>query len=177
MNATTEHRFSYATDGVNGRTVGCSCGFQTAHHRLASAAADEWRAHAGLPPVRPDLHPAWCDELYEQTACDIHVGSLGVIALGDAFHVIAVMDDSGPDRSLVVTVSVLTDNSETEHRIPVDLSPKPGKRVRKPHAFTAERTNGDHVVWRCSCGEVFVEDGTDPQIHAALLTHAMGGAR
>lgn len=177
MNATQDHRFHHSTDGVGGKTVSCFCGFETAHHKTAAAAADEWRAHAGLPPVRFDLHPIWCDELHADQPCPVHMGSLGMLLVTDEAHVLADMDDSGPDRGLVVTVTVLTDLGETNHRIPIEITPKPGRRKRERHAFTVERTNGDHLVWRCRCGEVFIQDTPEDGVTAAMAAHATGGAR
>lgn len=177
MSAEITHGFHHSTEGVGGRTVACTCGFETGHHRTAAAAADEWRAHAGLPPVRFDLHPVWCDELYADEACVMHHGWLGMLLVTDDVHVVATLDDTGPDRGLVVTVGVLTDKGETNHRIPLDLTPRPGRRNRKQHALTIERTNGDHLVWRCSCGEVFIQDASDARILPALVDHATGGAR
>jgi hypothetical protein len=128
VNATIKHGFHHSTEGVGGRTVTCMCGFVTALHRTAAAAADEWRAHAGLPPVRYDLHPAWCDELHEQEPCEVHVSSVGVVAVSDDVFVTALLDDSGPDRGLVVTVSVLVAGVEVEHRIALDMPAAGGAR-------------------------------------------------
>lgn len=46
------------------------------------------------------------------------------------------------------------------------------------HAFTVERTNGDHWAWTCRCGTVIVQDPEDLNIHVALIAHAntTGGA-
>lgn len=176
MSAPVEHGFACVTKAVNGHTVECSCGFVTAHHRTEAAAADEWRAHAGLPPVRFDLHPIWCGELHEQTACDVHMTSVGIIELAEDVHLTALLDDSGPDRGLVVTVSVLTRTGEVDHRIPIDPAPKPGRRTRRQHALTPERTKGDHFVWRCACGWTVAHDPGD-DITPDLIAHAMGEAR
>lgn len=47
------------------------------------------------------------------------------------------------------------------------------------HAFTVERTNGDHFVWRCRCTHVIVQDPRDKpaDIQAALIAHATGQTR
>lgn len=45
------------------------------------------------------------------------------------------------------------------------------------HAFTVERTNGDHFVWSCRCGHVIVQDPKDTDIHRDLIAHATGETR
>lgn len=45
------------------------------------------------------------------------------------------------------------------------------------HAFTVERTAGDHFVWRCRCGEVIVQDPDDTTIERTLIAHATGETR
>lgn len=124
-------------------------------------------------PVYPELHPRWCDELYVPEACEVHMTGIGLIEVADDVHLSVLLDDSGENRGLVVTVSVLSRTGEVNHPVPIELEPKPGKR--RQHAFTLERTRGDHFVWSCRCGDVFVQDpGTD--IQQTLIEHA-GGKR
>lgn len=175
--STVKHGFAYTSKGINGCSVACQCGFVTALHRKEADAADEWRAHAGLPPVRPDLHPLWCDELYADTACEVHMTGVGIIELAEDVHLTALLDDSGPDRGLVVTVSVLTRTAEVNHRIAIEPAPKSGKRTRKQHAFTVERTRGDHHVWTCSCGDWTRAHDPGDDITPDLIDHATGGNR
>lgn len=175
MNAIQEHEFHHTSTGDGGSSVTCSCGFTTALHRRVLDAVDAWRSHAGLPPIRPDLHPAWCDDIHEQEACSVHVGSFGLLSLGnDDALVTAMLDDSGPDRGLVATVSVMAGHNEVEYRIPLDTSPKPGKRTRKQHAFTVERTAGDHHVWTCSCGDWTRAHAPGDDITPDLIAHSLG---
>lgn len=49
--------------------------------------------------------------------------------------------------------------------------------TRKQHAFTVERTAGDHFVWRCRCGDVLIQDPGNTTIHEELIKHAKGGKR
>lgn len=128
-------------------------------------------------PLYPDLHPRWCDELYVDQPCETHVGSIGLVELAEGVHLVALLDDSGPARGLVVTVSVLTATAEVNHRVILDPPPAAGKRERKQHAFTIERTRGDAFVWRCRCGFVLVQDSAEVAVQADLIAHATGGAR
>lgn len=52
-----------------------------------------------------------------------------------------------------------------------------GSRKSQKHAFTVERTNGDHFVWTCACGYVTTQDRNDQEILATLVAHATEGAR
>jgi|SRR5687767_5126678 len=43
---------------------------------------------------------------------------------------------------------------------------------RGAHAFSVERTKGDHFVWICRCGHVIVQDSQNVTIHRDLIEHA-----
>jgi hypothetical protein len=43
---------------------------------------------------------------------------------------------------------------------------------RGTHAFTVQRTNGDHFVWTCRCGHIIVQDPQNVTIHRDLIAHA-----
>lgn len=177
MSAPLQHGFRCASSGIGGETVTCVCGFMTALHATRAAATDEWRTHAGLPPIRSDLHPVWCDDLHEQEPCATHLGSFGQLPLADDAHVTAVLEDTGPDRGLVVTVTVLTRTAEVDYPVAIEPAPRPGKRTRRQHAFTVERTAGDHHVWTCSCGDWTRAHDPGDDITSDLIEHALGDAR
>lgn len=52
-----------------------------------------------------------------------------------------------------------------------------GSRRSRTHAFSVERTAGDHFVWTCSCGHVVVQDPRDFKIVDVLIEHATGEQR
>lgn len=163
--------------GHGGHDIRCACGWRTQLHRTELQATVEWREHAGEPPIRPDLHPMWCDEIHEQEACDVHVGSVGVLTIADDTHVTTLLANAGPDGGLVATVTVVGKVGDVSHDIPLDPAPKPGRRRRKQHAFTVERTQGDHFVWTCKCGFVHVQDPRDTDTQQTLTEHATGEPR
>lgn len=162
--------------GDGGHDVWCSCGWKSQLHRTGLQAVVEWREHAGEPPIRPDLHPMWCDDIHEQRDCEVHFGSIGLLRIADDVRVTALLDNSGPDGGLVVNVTVVGSVGDVTHQIPIDPAPKPGRRTRKKHALTPERTKGDHYVWRCVCGWKVAHDPGD-DITPDLIAHAMGEKR
>jgi hypothetical protein len=52
-----------------------------------------------------------------------------------------------------------------------------GSRRSQAHAFSVERTNGDHFVWTCACGHVVIQDPGDREIIKTLIEHATEGKR
>jgi hypothetical protein len=70
-----QHRIHSWSQGTEGHDAECGCGWRSAKHPSLAEAADEWRAHAGLPPVEPVTHPGWCDpQRCEVDKCGPHRG-------------------------------------------------------------------------------------------------------
>jgi hypothetical protein len=169
------------SDGLGGHDVRCSCGWRTKRRRTDAAAVAEWREHAGQPEARPDLHPTWCEELWESTSCDVHVTTVGSVHIKDDVYLIVNLRDVGPDRGLVVDIQTFTSGSGVESTridVPVLLPEEEApKRRRVQHALSVERTQGDHFVWTCRCGWVHVQDPRDVDTQQTLMAHATGAQR
>lgn len=135
-------------------------------------------------------HPAWCRIAHQpgQASPGVHSAVIGEVFTDDrSTSVLVELNDLDDGRGPRVTVGVTDEDGfasaaldgararQVAGALHLGADVLAGRaRIRERHSFTVERTNGDHLVWRCRCGFLIVEDPGSTDVHARLTAHAAG---
>lgn len=140
--------------------------------------------------THPHQQPAWC-EIQHRPDWAIHSAAIGEVVMSDHESVSVEVNDFGDGNGPAVTMhpwilppadpNIGAVMNGDQSRELADLLADAGdildgRTVRARHAFTVERTRGDHFVWLCRCGHVIVQD-PGFNVLPELVEHATGGAR